>query len=131
MLYISVDRCVGDRSGADFVARVDLPSGETIRAIGRSVPQAIGILFASNREWFSDPESELRHLIDSAITMGIPGLTAFGDGLVHRLPWTERLLVEFDWPDFSVRSEASPPLTSERAYARRPLAEVLREQAQL
>jgi hypothetical protein len=127
-LSIIVERVPGDKSGSDFVARVELPCGEAFSSKATNIPQALGLLLACHPERFSDGGSELRGMIDNSVKMGIPGVEALGLGLVHRLPWTTSLLDNFDWPDFSVRSERGFPLTSSNHYLRKPLAELLRQQ---
>ncbi len=128
-LSIFVEVFPADRSGSDVVARVELPSGESLRATGRSVPEALGLLFVNHRDAISDAGSTLRRLIESAMFLGVPGVVAFGDGLVHRLTWTKELLSErFDWPDFSDPKVIGYKLTSEKHYVRKTLSEVLREQ---
>jgi len=131
-LLIFVEVVPADRSGSDVVARVELPSGESLRSVGRSVPQALGLLFVNHRDVISDSGSKLRRLIDSAMILGIPGIIAIGEGLIHRLDWTNELLSDrFDWPDFSDRAVIGYALTSAKHYVRKPLSEVLREQESL
>lgn len=90
-----------------------------------NIALAYGVLFYKNRAALWEINTNLPQLIEAAALMGVPGLTAFGEGLIHNLPWTKELLEGFRWDDFSKMEALGYILTGEHYFSRKRIEDLL------